>query len=49
MLCIAFHGGVCLDCQFDWHTCCSADDEVLVGTLEEEVLLQLNVQQLEYR
>jgi hypothetical protein len=43
--------GVCIACQpgSDWHCCCSAGDEVLVGTLEEEELLQLNVQQLEYR
>lgn len=43
--------GVCVDCQSgsDWHRGCSAGDEVLVGTLEEEELLQLNVQQLEYR
>ena len=42
--------GVC-DCQTgsDWHRGCSAGDEVLVGTLEKEELLQLNVQQLEYR
>jgi len=48
---ICVNQSVCVYCQSgsDWHCCCSAGDEVLVGTLEEEELLQLNVQQLEYR
>lgn len=43
--------GVCVGCQSGshQHCCCCTGDEVLVGTLEEEELLQLNVQQLEYR
>lgn len=48
---ICVNPAVCINCQSDsgGHCCCSAGDEVLVGTLDEEELLQLNVQQLEYR